>query len=171
MAQIGYEYGTSPRKLEPEINIKTKKQNVTNKGKLEVVKDVPRQDVKVSKEQRRKQVKLVLSVLAIFVLLLAVSYQNSQINIKFTEMQKQKKELAALQKENEQLRVNIENSLNLSNIEKEAKEQLGMEKLTNKQTVYVSLPKKDYVEAAPEKVVIEDEKNWFEELIDKILNK
>ena len=40
MAQIGYEYGTSPRKLEPEINIKTKKQNVTNKGKLEVVKNM-----------------------------------------------------------------------------------------------------------------------------------
>ena len=45
-----------------------------------------------------------------------------------------------------------------------------MQKLTNKQTIYVTLPKKDYIEAAPEEVVIEDEeKNWFEKLIEKIL--
>ena len=40
-----------------------------------------------------------------------------------------------------------------------------------KQTVYISLPKKDYVESASEKVVIEEQKSWFSELIDKILNK
>ena len=46
-----------------------------------------------------------------------------------------------------------------------------MEKLTNKQTVYVSLPKKDYVESASEKVVIEKEMNWLEELFNKFLKK
>ena len=44
-------------------------------------------------------------------------------------------------------------------MKKEAKEKLGMEKLTNKQTVYVTLPKKDYVESATEKVVLKEEKN------------
>lgn len=171
MAQERYQYGTSPRKLEPEYAPRGRKTKTTQKGKLEIVKDVPRQEIKLSKEQKRKQIKLILSVLGIFTVLLAISYQNAQINIKFNEMQKQKKELASLQKENEQLEVNIENSLNLNNIEKEAKEQLGMEKLTNKQTVYVSLPKKDYVEAAPEKVVIEDNKNWFQKIIEKILQK
>ena len=86
-------------------------------------------------------------------------------------MQDKKKELATLQKENEQLEINIENSLNLSNIEKEAKEKLGMDKLTNKQTVYISLPKKDYVESATEKVIIEEDKNWFEKIIDWIFQK
>ena len=57
------------------------------------------------------------------------------------------------------------------NIEKLAKEELGMEKLTNKQTVYVSLPKKDYVEAPTEKVVIEKEMNWLEKLFNKFLKK
>ncbi len=66
--------------------------------------------------------------------------------------------MAAIQKENEQLKVSIENSLNMSNIEKVAKEELGMVKLTSKQTVYISLPKKDYVESASEKVVIEEQK-------------
>ena len=86
-------------------------------------------------------------------------------------MQSLKKELSSLQKENEQLKVNIANGLNLTNIEKLAKEKLGMQKLTNKQIVYVSLPKKDYVESASEKVVIKDQTNWFEKLVNKIFNK
>jgi len=44
-----------------------------------------------------------------------------------------------------------------------------MQKLTNKQTVYISLPKKDYVEAATEEVIIEEETNWFENIINKIV--
>ena len=102
---------------------------------------------------------------------MTISYRNSKINEKFTEVQSLKKELSSLQKENEQLKVNIENSLNFNNIEKLAKEKLGMQKLTNKQTVYVSLPKKDYVESASEKVVIEKDKNWFEKFVDKIFNR
>ena len=58
---------------------------------------------------------LTLIVIGIFILLLTISYRNSQINEKFNEAQNLKKELSALQKENEQLEVNIENSLNLNN--------------------------------------------------------
>ena len=43
-----------------------------------------------------------------------------------------------------------------------------MEKLTNKQTVYVTLPKKDYVESASEKVVVKEERNWLQKIIDYI---
>lgn len=162
-----YEFSTSPRKLEPELNTKRHKQ----RKKLRVVEDLPRQEIKISKAQKRRQAKLTLTVIAIFALLLTISYRNSQINEKFTQVQSQKKELASLQKENEQLKVNIANGLNLNNIEKIAKEKLGMQKLTNKQTLYVSLPKKDYVESASEKVVIEKEQNWFENFVNKIFNK
>ena len=162
-----YEFSTSPRKLEPELNPKRHKQ----RKKLRVIEDLPRQEIKISKAQKRKQTKLTLIVIAIFALLLTISYRNSQINEKFTQVQSQKKELASLQKENEQLKVNIANGLNLNNIEKIAKEKLGMQKLTNKQTLYVSLPKKDYVESASEKVVREKDKNWFENFVNKIFNK
>ena len=165
MARNGYQYTTSPRKLEPDY--KTKKQ----KKRLRVVEDVPRQKIQISKEQRKHQFKVTLFVVAIFGILLTISYRNSQIDEKFSEMQNLKQELASLQKENEQTKVSIENGLNLNNIEKLAKEKLGMQKLTNKQTIYVSLPKKDYVESASEEVVIEDNKNWFQQLVDKILNK
>lgn len=167
MARSRYEYETSPRKLEPDVPRKRQ----TQRRKLKVVEDLPRQEVRISKEQKKRQMKLTLVVIGIFVLLLTISYRNSQINEKFNQVQTLKKELSSLKKENEQLEVNIQNSLNLNTIEKLAKEKLGMQKLTNKQTVYVNLPKKDYVESVSEKVIIEKEKNWFEQFVDKIFSK
>lgn len=168
MVQARYQYGTSPRKIEPDYERKSK--TTSKKGQLKVVKDVPKQQIKVSKEQRKRQIKMTVTVVGIFLLLLTISCRNSQIDKQFNQIQSQKKQLAALQKENEQLKVSIENSVNLSNIEKVAKEELGMQKLSNKQTVYVTLPKKDYVESASEKIVIEEEKSWWEELTEKIFN-
>lgn len=165
MARNMYEYSTSPRKLEPDYNRKSKKRN------LKVVKDMPRQDVKLSSAQKERQAKLTLIVIGIFILLLTISYRNSQINEKFTEIQTLKKELSATQKENEQLKVNIENNLNLNTIEKMAKEKLGMQKLTNRQTVYINLPKKDYVEPASEKILKNNNENWFQKLTNKLFNK
>ena len=59
----GYQYETSPRKLEPEA---PKKRNKKSK-KIRVVEDLPRQKVEVSKEQKRKERKIVLVVLGILV--------------------------------------------------------------------------------------------------------
>ena len=162
-----YQYGTSPRKLEPEYKKEKKKQNI------KVVKDLPKQDVQLSKEQKIKHRKATLLVIVIFAILFTISYRNTQINEKFNEVQNLRTQLSSLQKENEQLQVTIENSLNLSNIEKQAKEKLGMQKLTNKQTVYVSLPKKDYIESATEKVEISDSdnENWFQKFVDMIFNR
>ena len=167
MARSRYEYGTSPRKLQPEYNPRKREK----KNNLKVVKDLPRQEVKMTKEQIKRRKNIALIVVAIFVVLLTVSYRNSQINEKFSQVQKLKKELSSIQKENEQLKVNIENSLNLNNVEKIAKEKLGMQKLTNRQTLYVSLPKRDYVEAATEEVKKEEDKNWFQKIVDSLFNK
>ena len=166
MAQAKYQYGTSPRKLEPDYTRKTKQK----RRPLKVVEDLPRQQIKVSKEQRKRQMRTTVTVIGLFLLLLTISCRNSQIDRQFDQIQDQKKQLAALQKENEQLKVSIENSVNISNIEKVAKEELGMQKLSGKQTVYVTLPKKDYVESASEKVVIEKSKTWWEKVADKIFN-
>jgi len=166
MARNMYQYSTSPRKIEPNRQRQTQRK----KKELKIVEDLPRQEVKISTAQKKRQEKLTLIVIGIFILLLTISYRNSQINEKFSQVQQLKKELSSIQKENEQSKVNIENSLNLNTIEKLAKEKLGMQKLTNKQTIYISLPKRDYVEAATEEVIIEKEKNWFEKLIDRIFN-
>ena len=127
MARTGYQYGTSPRKLEPDYTRKPKQK----RKQLKVVEDIPRQQIKVSKEQRKRQMKTTVTVVGLFLLLLTISCRNSQIDKQFNQIQNQKKQLAALQKDNEQLKVSIENSINISNIEKVAKEELGMQKLTS----------------------------------------
>ena len=165
MARTGYQYGTSPRKLEPDYTRKPKQK----RKQLKVVEDIPRQQIKVSKEQRKRQMKTTVTVVGLFLLLLTISCRNSQIDKQFNQIQNQKKQLAALQKDNEQLKVSIENSINISNIEKVAKEELGKQKLTSKQPVYVTLPKKDYVETESEKVVKTETKTWWQNLADKIL--
>lgn len=169
MAEGRYQYGTSPRKVNPNYDKDHKKNQ--KKNRLQVVEDLPRQKTKVSEQQKKRQKRITVTVVGLFLLLLTISCRNSQIDKKFNQIQDQKKELSMLQKENEQLKVNIENSLNLNNIEKIAKEELGMEKLTNKQTVYISLPKKDYIESASEKIVIENKDNLFEKLFKSFFNK
>lgn len=164
MARTGYQYETSPRKLEPSYRPRKRQ-------KLEVVK--PEQpNKKIQSLDKRKKIKLTMAIVGIFAVLLTISYRNSLINEKFNKVQTQKRELSMLQKENEQLKVSIENSLNNNYIEQQAKEQLGMKKLTNKQTVYITLPKKDYVEAPAEKVVIEDDNNesWVGNLFSSLFN-
>jgi len=165
VARNYYQYDTNPRKIQTEEQM-PRKNKTRKKSGLKVVKEMPKQQVEVSKEQKRKHVKLTMFAILAFTVLLAISYQNSQITVKFNEMQDQKKKLATIEKENEQLEINIENNLNIKNIEKEAKEKLGMEKLTNKQTVYVTLPKKDYVESATEKVVLKENKTWLQKMAD-----
>ena len=161
-----YQYETSPRKLEPEYepikNPYSKKKSTTIKKKQEKVQ--PKRHIK-------EQIKTVIYIGLIFASLVVISYRNSLINESFNENEKLKSNLAAIQKENEQLKVNLENSLNLSNIEKMAEKKLGMQKLDNSQKVYVSLDKQDYVEPASEEVVKKKKKNWLEQLLDTLLGK
>lgn len=161
-----YQYETSPRKLQPEYEpIKepySRKQTTTVKKKNEKVK---------TKRHIKSNIKIVVYVIMIFACLFVISYRNSLINESFNENEKLKSDLAALEKQNEQLKVNLENSLNLNNIAEIAEKKLGMQKLDNSQKVYVSLNKKDYVEPASEKIVIEEDESWLDKIINTLLGK
>ena len=99
MAQARYQYGTSPRKIDPDYERKGKK---TKKNeKIKIVEDLPRQQIKVSKQQKKKQFQMTVTVIGLFLLLLTISCRNSQIDKQFNQIQNQKKELASIQKENE----------------------------------------------------------------------
>ena len=161
-----YQYETSPRKLEPEYEpIKTP---YSNKKSSTIQK---KQEKVQPKKHLKSQIKMIIYIGLIFASLVVISYRNSQINESFNENEKLKSNLAAIEKDNEQLKVNLENSLNLNNIEKTAEKKLGMQKLDNSQKVYVNLDKKDYVEPASEKVVIDDNENWFQKILNTILGK
>ena len=44
-----------------------------------------------------------------------------------------------------------------------------MEKLTSRETVYVDLPKKDYIEGASEEIIMtEEEQSWFDKIVEYI---
>ena len=160
-----YQYETSPRKLQPEYE--QPKERYSSKKTTTVKKETTKI---AQKKQVKFRIKTVACICFIFASLFVISYRNSQINQSFNENEKIKSDLAAIQKQNEQLKVSLENSLNLSNIEKVAKEK-GMQKLDNSQKVYVSLNKQDYVEAASEEVIIEDDTNWLQKFLNTLLGK
>lgn len=160
-----YQYETSPRKLEPEYSPITKKypkKSVTprNRNKTKNIS-------KASIIRRKDQFKLIAAVLIVFSAVLTMSYRNSQIDESFSKTEELKEKYMAIEKENDQMKVDIENSLNYNNVEQQAKELLGMQTLSTKQTVYVNLPKKDYIQPATETVVIDKNEN----VVDKVLNK
>ena len=174
MEKFGYEYGATPRKLEPEYGPrKTKKSKEEFEKQIKINEKQKKEAMKMEKKKHNKNVTLVA---AIFLILLTISYRSSLINERFNEIQNSKEKLASIQKTNGQLEVSIESSLNLSNVKNAAKDKLGMQELDNGQKVYVTLDKKDYVEGSTENIDITSDSDkssdtWYKKIINKILGK
>ena len=146
-------------------NKKRQKNNKTNN-----IKSIKNGKPSYEKSNEKKQIgsltiKIVAKIMIVLMLVLVVVMLDSQKRELFQEIQSLKVEITQLKKDNDQLEISIQNSLNLNNIEQAAKELLGMQKLTSKQTVYINLPKKDYVEPIAEEVVVDENKNIFEKII------
>lgn len=156
-----YQYETSPRKLQPEYE-PIKKQYPKKSTAKKTAKNI--------KVKKRSNPKILLYIGAIFIMLFAVSYRNALIAQKYNEIKGLKSKLSEVEKENKQLEVNIESKTNLGAMEEKASKDLGLKKLDDSQTVYVSLDKQDYVESATENVKMQENTNWFENIINKIKN-
>ena len=162
-----YQYETSPRKLEPEYT--------PIKNPYKTKKTTARTAKKTSNNNRAKQLKkqqnkAIKYLIIGFAIAFGICYRNSQIDENFAAMQDLKEEVAEVEKQNAQLEIAIENGLNLNNLEQEAKEQLGMQKLNSSQTIYITLPKTDYIEPAAEEVVIEEKQSGIKGIISGIGN-
>ena len=169
-----YQYETSPRKLQPEyepIRKKYPKKSTARKTNVQTKTKNKKKIKQQVKPKKKSQVKVIIYLALVFTILFAISYRNSVINEKFSQIKKLKSNLAQIEKENEQLEVNIENNLNLKAIEQSAREMLGMQKLESSQKVYVSLPKQDYIQPATEEIIKEDNTNWFQKIINFITGK
>lgn len=158
-----YQYETSPRKLKTDYKVNTKK------TKKAVSKTTTKKKPKLQNNKKLK-VQITLNAIFIFAVLFGMIYQNAQISQAFSQIQGLKTQVAEIQKENEQLEIGIQNELNLSSIEENAKNMLGMQKLTSGQIRYVNLSKKDYVEPSTEEVIIDSEQNLIQSIIEKIKN-
>ena len=154
-----YQYETSPRKLQPEYKPQRKKYPkkstaINNKPKVET--------------KRNSNSKVILTIGLVFAALFAISYRNGMIAQKYSELKSLKSELTEIEKDNKQLEVNIESKTNLGAIETKASEELGMKKLDDSQTVYVSLNKQDYIESSAEEVKLNNENNLWDKIVNKI---
>ncbi len=163
MAYNRYQYETSPRKLKPEyeeIKRRYPKKSSARNTKKEAQ----------AKPKKINQAKAILYVAIGFATLFVISYRYAVIDKTYSNLKEKNTELAAIEKETQQLEANLESDLKLTTIEEEAKEKLGMQKLTAEQKVYVSLPKTDYVETSSEQIEENDKNtNWFMQIINKIL--
>ena len=156
-----YQYETSPRKLEPEY---TPMKN-PYKAKKTTARKIKKGN-NSNKQLKNKQKQVIKYLIVGFAIVFGMCYRNSQIDENFAKMQKLKKEVADVEKQNTQLEISIENGLNLNNLEQEAKEKLGMQKLNSKQT----LPKSDYIESATEEMIIDEEPSGLKGIINAITN-
>ena len=165
----GFQYETSPRKLQPEYepnkNPYKKKKSSLSKTKANSNKQ---QNKSKAKKKNKYNYKPVAYIMITFAMLFTISYRYSLINEQHNAKEEIKSKVSAVQKENEQLKVSIENSLNLSSVAKAAEDKLGMQKLDNNQKIYLDLQKKDYVEPASEEVIINDNISWFERILNTL---
>ena len=168
-----YQYGTNPRKIEPEYEpMKKKYPKKSTAKKINNKKNNnsnSKEKQSKEKKQKAKQHRVTLYVLIGFVLLFTMSYRNALISQNYSKIKSLETELSAIQKENEQLEVNIETNMNLKNIEKSAKNMLGMQKISEVQTRYVDLPREDYVEPVTEVIQESKEDNWITEIWNMIV--
>lgn len=157
-----YQYGTNPRKLKPEYE-PIKKEYPKKSSARRVTR---KEQARMTKKMYRKAM---IYIAICFIGLFVISYRYSLIDDTYADLKEEKSKLALLEKETTQLEANIESSLNLTKIEEEAKNLLGMQKLSSEQIVYVTLPKTDHVEASSEEVKESSSKgNWVTEIIQKI---
>ena len=167
MAGSSYQYGTSPRKIQPEYNQKRKTTKKKNPKQNKKIKAEEKQRMEQLKKEKKIHYQNIAIIISMFLVLLTISYRNSLITEKFNQIQNKKQELSAIEKTNGQTEISIESSLNLKSLEKTAEKKLGMQKLDKDQKVYVTLPKKDYTESALPEVETEQSSNWLKDLFAK----
>jgi cell division protein FtsL len=152
-----YQYETSPKKEIETLKPNTKKAKKANKNKAKAMAKI------YAKSKRRTVAFCILAILALF----AILYQYANISQTFHEIQKKKSQIAAIQKENEQIESEIQSGLNMEKVEQKARA-LGMQKLDASQTRYVSLNKQDYVYSGLSQNNVNDDKGFFTKIIDSI---
>lgn len=180
MPRASYQYGTSPRKYEPEYSPRTSKKTTSratsNKKdakkapkKSDAQKRIEKQRAKKAQERKNKTIQVIV-VIAIFGMLLALSYREITIMEMFNQKKDLENQLATIQKENGQVEKSIreeESKLNWNEIKKTASEQLGMQIKT---ATPVDLEKSDNVETTT-KYIKEEETNIIEKIIAYFINK
>ena len=158
MPMNSYQYGTSPRKYEPDYTeVKVKKVKIEKKSE--------KKKVNTKAKQGKNRALQVVIVLAIFGMLLTVSYREISIMEMFNQKKDLENNLAVVQKENGQVEKSIkevESTLDWNSIQQKATEALGMQK---KAGVPIELNKSDNVETTS-KLIKEEKTSILEKIVE-----
>ena len=175
MPRNSYQYGTSPRKYDMDyIDVEITKSNKEKTKKI--VKEKNKTNIDAKKKQKtkaqqgRSRALQVVTVLAIFGMLLTVSYREIAIMEMFNQKKNLENNLAVIQKEDGQVEKSIkevESTLDWNSIQQKAAEQLGMQK---KSGTLVDLDKSDNVETTS-KLIKEEKTNLVDKIIEYFINK
>lgn len=173
MPRTPYQYGTSPRKYEPEYttNRTTKRKTETKSNPKKVItkkKSIKTQNKTATKNNSR--VKQIIVVMAVFGMLLTISYREIAIMEMFNQKKDMETQLAEIEKENGQVEKSIkevESTLDWNKIKQIATEQLGMQQKT---TTPVDLDKTDSVETET-KLIQEEKTSLLEKIVGFFVNK
>lgn len=175
MPRTSYEYGTSPRKYEPEYTnrknaAKTTKNNKNTQQKAKNKKvDIKNEKEKKAKERLIKAGQMVL-VFTVFIMLFTLSYREIAIMEMFNQKKTLENKLATVQKENGQVEKSItevESSLDWNSIQQKATDELGMQK---KAGTPVNLDKSDNVETS-KKFIQSETTSLIDRIIIFLINK
>ena len=175
MPRTSYEYGTSPRKYEPEYTnrknvAKTTKNNKNTQQKAKNKKvDIKNEKEKKAKERLIKAGQMVL-IFIVFIMLFTLSYREIAIMEMFNQKKTLENKLATVQKENGQVEKSItevESSLDWNSIQQKATDELGMQK---KAGTPVNLDKSDNVETS-KKFIQSETTSLIDRIIIFLINK
>lgn len=105
---------------------------------------------KIVQEKREKKSGsykfLTFSIILIFLLIVTILVNQSKLDEKVKKINHLKENLEKLNKENAQEELLLQNKMSLTVIEQKAAAKLGMQKLSNNNTVYVKIKTEDFVE-------------------------
>ena len=179
MPRASYQYETSPRKYEPEYTrrvttTKTKTsqtKKVAQKGNAKKVAKKKSENLKAKKaEEKKNKFMQVVLVIAVFGMLLAVSYREISIMEMFNHKKDMESQLAVVEKENGQVQKSIkeeESKLDWNEIKRRATDELGMQ---TKVGTPVNLEKSDNVETTS-KLIKEEQVSLVDKVIEYFINK
>lgn len=122
------------------------------------IKKIP----KTKKIEKSNYNSLVVFIIIGFILCFGMVLLKVKINETTSQIQKQTKLLNELKSDEVRIKMNIESNVSLNNIEKIAKEELGLNKIETSQMEYVNIKKDDENIVVNKKQTLWDEiKNFF----------
>lgn len=159
------------KKVTKTTVVKKTNKNVSTNKPVEMKLKKPELSTSQKKKAKVKAVSRVKNVLYLglgFAIAFLICYRYSLIDERFNQLEKTKKELATAQTINEQIQADIDSQTDLSYIENYAKYQLGMQKPSNSQIVYVNVEKEDRI-LTPVSIEEDSEETWLDQLYNEIV--